>query len=85
MRRAMTPQEAARAFADWFRWHGHWVYASRADAVETWRTRGIVGRPEWTAAREAALSAWVDADPTPALLAQLDAMNGSAVLSGMSA
>jgi hypothetical protein len=58
----LTDQERANAFRGWYEAQGHWVYDGRADAVRTWRERGINGRPGYTSGAEALLADWIAAD-----------------------
>lgn len=58
----LTDQQRAEAFRSWYSSTGHWVYNGRADAVRTWRERGIVGRPQHSAGAEALLADWIAAD-----------------------
>ena len=36
------------AFSRWYRWHGHWIYGTRKEALRTWRERGIEGLPDYS-------------------------------------
>ncbi len=36
-----------KRFDEWFSSTGHWIYASRAEALATWMERGIEGLPEY--------------------------------------
>lgn len=59
---------ALEEFKYWYHWQGHWIYEYRSDAAQKWRTRGIIGRPNYHPSMEAELQNWVNEDPLPVMV-----------------
>jgi hypothetical protein len=53
---------ALDTFKRWYSSTGHWVYNGRADAVQTWTTRGINTLPAAPAGAREALAGWIAQD-----------------------
>lgn len=70
---ASQAQERVESIKRWYSSTGHWVYDTRAEAAETWITRGIEGKSSAPEGARQMLADWIAADPMPALIATLRA------------
>lgn len=70
-------QQRVEDIKRWYSSTGHWVYDTRAEAVETWITRGIEGKASAPTDARQMLADWVAADPMPALIAKLRAQEAA--------
>lgn len=72
-RRTDLAGDACEAFIRWYGSAGHWIHDGRAEAAQTWITRGITTLVAAPVNAGPLLADWIEADPMPPLLARLRA------------
>lgn len=43
----LTQDEKLERFARWFSNYGHWMYETKEQALQAWKTKGIEGLPRY--------------------------------------